>query len=51
MIMRYWRGWATPESADAYERIEREQVLPSFDARDLPGYRGTARDEMSRPAP
>lgn len=41
MIMRYWRGWATPENADAYERVAREDVLPSFAARDLPGYRGS----------
>ncbi|MGH3405345.1 MAG: antibiotic biosynthesis monooxygenase [Streptosporangiaceae bacterium] len=41
MIMRYWRGWATPENADAYERVAREEVLPSFAARDLPGYRGS----------
>jgi antibiotic biosynthesis monooxygenase (ABM) superfamily enzyme len=41
MIMRYWRGWATPGNANAYERIAREEVLPSFAARDLPGYRGS----------
>lgn len=41
MIMRYWRGWATPQNADAYERVAREEVFPSFDARDLPGYRGS----------
>jgi antibiotic biosynthesis monooxygenase (ABM) superfamily enzyme len=41
MIMRYWRGWATPENADAYERIVHEEVLPSFAARDLAGYRGS----------
>lgn len=41
MILRYWRGWATRENADAYERIAREEVLPSFADRDLPGYRGS----------
>jgi antibiotic biosynthesis monooxygenase (ABM) superfamily enzyme len=41
VIMRYWRGWATPGNANAYERIAREEVLPSFAARDLPGYRGS----------
>jgi heme-degrading monooxygenase HmoA len=41
MILRYWRGWATSENAEAYERIAREEVLPSFAARDLPGYRGS----------
>ena len=39
--MRYWRGWATSENADAYERIVREEVMPSFAERDLPGYRGS----------
>lgn len=40
MIIRYWRGWAAPENARAYERVAREEVLPSF-ARDLPGYRSS----------
>jgi heme-degrading monooxygenase HmoA len=40
MIMRYWRGWATAENAEAYERLARDEVLPSFSARGLPGYRG-----------
>ena len=39
MILRYWRGWTRAENADAYERVAREQILPSF-ARSLTGYRG-----------
>jgi hypothetical protein len=27
MICRLWRGWTTPENADAYERIVRGQVI------------------------
>lgn len=34
-------GLGTPENADAYERIVHEEVLPSFVARDLAGYRGS----------
>jgi antibiotic biosynthesis monooxygenase (ABM) superfamily enzyme len=41
MIMRYWRGWATPGNAAAYERVAREEILPSFAARGLSGYRGS----------
>ena len=38
MIARLWRGWTTPENADAYERLLREQVLPGLERID--GYRG-----------
>jgi heme-degrading monooxygenase HmoA len=38
MIARLWRGWTTLENADAYERLLREQVLPSLQRID--GYRG-----------
>jgi antibiotic biosynthesis monooxygenase (ABM) superfamily enzyme len=41
VIIRYWRGWTTPENADAYERVARDEVLPSFAARELAGYRGS----------
>ncbi len=40
MIMRYWRGWTTPENADAYEEIVSTRVLPSIAARNLEGYHG-----------
>jgi antibiotic biosynthesis monooxygenase (ABM) superfamily enzyme len=40
MILRYWRGWTTPENADAYQKIVSEQVLPGIAARSLEGYRG-----------
>ena len=38
MIARVWRGWASIENADAYERLLREQVLPSL--KKIDGYRG-----------
>ena len=40
MVMRYWRGWTTPENADAYERIVSQDVLPGIAERNIPGYRG-----------
>src|SRR5260370_30138146 len=38
MIARVWRGWTLIENADAYERLLREQVLPSL--KQIDGYRG-----------
>lgn len=40
MILRFWRGWTTPENAHAYEEIVRTQVLPSIAIRGIPGYHG-----------
>ena len=40
MIARIWRGWTTPENADAYQRIVSQEVLPGIAARDLDGYQG-----------
>jgi heme-degrading monooxygenase HmoA len=39
MICRLWRGWATPDNADAYERIVRTEVIPGIEARKIPGFR------------
>lgn len=38
MICRLWRGWTTPENADAYERVVREEVIPGIEARKIPGF-------------
>jgi heme-degrading monooxygenase HmoA len=38
MIARVWRGWTSPENADAYERLLREQVIPGLQRID--GHRG-----------
>ena len=40
MIARIWRGWTTPENADAYQRIVSQEVLPGIEARNLDGYHG-----------
>jgi len=39
VICRLWRGWATPDNADAYERIVRGAVIPGIEARAIPGFR------------
>jgi hypothetical protein len=38
MIARHWRGWTTPDNANAYETLLRTKVLPGLDA--ISGYRG-----------
>jgi antibiotic biosynthesis monooxygenase (ABM) superfamily enzyme len=40
VITRIWRGWTTPENADAYQRIVSQGVLPGIAARHLDGYHG-----------
>ena len=39
MICRLWRGWTTPDNAQAYERIVRGEVIPAIEARRIPGFR------------
>ncbi len=39
MICRYWRGWTTPENADAYEKLIRHDIMPGIAARNIPGFR------------
>jgi len=36
MICRLWRGWTSPENADAYERIVRGEVIPGIEAETSP---------------
>jgi antibiotic biosynthesis monooxygenase (ABM) superfamily enzyme len=40
MINRIWHGWTTPANADEYERLLREEILPTFAEADNEGYRG-----------
>ena len=37
-ICRVWRGWTTPDNADAYEHIVRGDVIPGIEARNIPGF-------------
>jgi hypothetical protein len=39
VICRIWRGWATPENADAYEAIVRGQVIAGIEAMGISGFR------------
>ncbi|HEX5264819.1 MAG TPA: hypothetical protein VFW13_14905 [Phenylobacterium sp.] len=39
MICRIWRGWATPDKADAYEAVVRGEVIPGIESRHIPGFR------------
>lgn len=47
MICRQWRGWTTPENAQAYEAIVRGEVIPEIEARRIPGFLSI--DLMQRP--
>ena len=38
-VCRLWRGWTTPENADAYEKIVRGEVIPGIESREIPGFR------------
>jgi heme-degrading monooxygenase HmoA len=38
MIARLWRGWTTPENADAYEEFLRTTMFPSIHR--VPGFLG-----------
>jgi heme-degrading monooxygenase HmoA len=39
MICRIWRGWTSPQNADAYERVVRGTVIPDIEARKVEGFR------------
>lgn len=38
-IKRIWHGWTTPENADAYENLLRDEIFPGIEAKNIPGYR------------
>ena len=40
MVGRFWNGWTTPENAEAYERLLREEIFPGIAAKGVAGYRG-----------
>lgn len=41
MIIRIWRGWTTPENADAYEALLREEITgESVNGEQTPGMLG-----------
>jgi len=40
MILRIWHGWTTPENADAYEALLKEEIFVGIGERSIPGYQG-----------
>ena len=40
MIKRIWHGYTTKENAAAYFEVLKSQVLPSIEAKKIPGYKG-----------
>lgn len=39
-IIRIWHGWTTPDNAPVYERLLNDEVFPSIEAKNIPGYTG-----------
>ena len=37
MILRLWRGWTTPDNADAYERLIASTIFPGIASRKIAG--------------
>jgi hypothetical protein len=40
MITRIWRGWTTPENADAYQSLLLNRIFPGIASHNIAGYRG-----------
>jgi len=40
MVGRIWHGWTTPENADAYEQLLKEEIFPGIAAKGVAGYQG-----------
>jgi hypothetical protein len=38
MICRVWRGWTTPDNADAYERLVHGEVIRDIEAQRIRGF-------------
>ena len=38
-IKRIWHGWTTPNNADTYENLLRDEVFPSIETKNISGYR------------
>ncbi len=39
MIKRIWRGWTTRENSENYYQALTNKVIPSIEAKKIPGYR------------
>ena len=40
MISRIWHGWTTPENADTYETLLKEEIFVGIHNRHIPGFSG-----------
>jgi antibiotic biosynthesis monooxygenase (ABM) superfamily enzyme len=40
MIKRVWHGWTTPDKADPYENLLRDEIFTGIADRSIPGYGG-----------
>ncbi|MFW9984788.1 MAG: antibiotic biosynthesis monooxygenase [Candidatus Odinarchaeota archaeon] len=40
MISRIWHGWTTPEKADAYEALLKNEIFIGIQDRQIHGYQG-----------
>jgi hypothetical protein len=40
MISRIWRGWTTPENADAYEALLKAEIFTGIVERGITGFHG-----------
>lgn len=38
MITRIWHGWTTPENADTYESLLKEEIFTGIENRQIPGF-------------
>jgi hypothetical protein len=40
MISRIWHGWTTPQNADAYENLLKEEIIAAIHGRHIEGFEG-----------
>jgi antibiotic biosynthesis monooxygenase (ABM) superfamily enzyme len=40
MICRIWHGYTTPDNADKYEKLLREEIFNGIENRNISGYKG-----------
>jgi heme-degrading monooxygenase HmoA len=40
MISRIWHGWTTPDNADAYETLLKEEIFVGIQERHIRGFKG-----------
>ena len=40
MISRIWHGWTSPDKADEYESLLKEEIFVGIQERQIRGYRG-----------